>query len=133
MNCPRCKTHQLQQDRLHEAAVVYHAWSCPFCKGLWLTLDELTSLSMEEKAAFVEVRQLLGEKAQAEPLACLECGKPMEKVESHRDPNVVIDVCGSCKKAWLDGGELKAIQTESLFALIGNLVRWLRDPAKKQT
>lgn len=132
MKCPRCKSVALKEDRLREAAITYHAWACPTCKGLWLSREELVRAEMEEQPALVEFRQLLGKEKQAEPLACPECQGTLDKMTSHRDPHVTMDLCRKCEKVWLDGGELKVIQTESLLALTVGLFRWLRDPEKKQ-
>ncbi len=132
MNCPRCKSVALKQDRLREAAITYHAWACPQCTGLWLSREELVRAEMEEKPALFEFRQLLGREAQAAPLACPECQGALQKLRSSRDHHVTMDVCRKCEKVWLDGGELKVIQTESLLALTVGLFRWLKDPEKKQ-
>jgi Zn-finger nucleic acid-binding protein len=45
-----------------------------------------------------------------------------------------MDLCRSCSKVWLDGGEIAAIQAESLVSTVGNLFRWMRggkDHARK--
>jgi uncharacterized protein len=41
----------------------------------------------------------------------------MEKLTSSREVRVLLDTCDECGGVWLDGGELRAIQQESLPAL----------------
>ena len=94
--------------------------------GFWVTDEQLRTIEMDERAALIEFRNVPSDEEQRQALSCPECGKIMEKVESARDAKVVIDVCRTCSKAWLDGGEIAAIQTDSLVASVGNLFRWVR-------
>jgi len=41
----------------------------------------------------------------------------MRKMRSAREHRVLLDACDVCGGVWLDGGELRAIQQESLPAL----------------
>jgi Zn-finger nucleic acid-binding protein len=45
----------------------------------------------------------------------------MVKLQSERDPRVVFDKCENCGGVWLDTNELRAIQQDSLFALLAGL------------
>jgi Zn-finger nucleic acid-binding protein len=130
MDCPRCKT-ELKPAKLSEAAITYSAKSCPACKGFWVSDEQLTWIEMDEKAALIEFRNIPDTEAQQRPLQCPECKRTMEKVRSDRDANVVMDVCHPCAKAWLDGGEIAAIQTDSLAASVANLFRWVRTVKSK--
>lgn len=125
MDCPRCQT-ELRAAKLSEAAITYSAKSCPSCHGFWVSDEQLTTIEMDERAALIEFRNVPSAEEQRTPLSCPACGKVMEKVESERDAKVVVDVCRSCGQAWLDGGEIAAIQTDSLVASVGNLLRWVR-------
>lgn len=126
MDCPRCQT-ELRPDKLSEAAITFSARSCPACKGFWVSDQQLAEIEMDERAALVEFRRIPAEDEQRRPLACPECGRTMEKVVSERDASVVVDVCRSCRKAWLDGGEIAAIRTDSLVASVATLFRWVRE------
>lgn len=125
MDCPRCQT-QLKPDKLSEAAITYSAMSCPTCRGFWVTDEQLKTIEMDELAVLVEFRNIPGDEAQREPLSCPECRRTMEKIESARDERVIVDLCRSCGKAWLDGGEIAAIKNDSLLATVGHLFRWAR-------
>jgi Zn-finger nucleic acid-binding protein len=62
-----------------------------------------------------------------EDLKCPQCeGLVMQKVESSRDKKVVLDVCPGCGNFWLDGGEIQAIQQDSLLVLFADAFRWSR-------
>lgn len=125
MDCPRCKT-ELIPAKLSEPAITYSAKSCPSCKGHWVSAEQLTLIEMDEKAVLIEFRSIPGRDEQRKPLRCPECQKTMEKVVSERDAKVVVDVCRPCGKAWLDGGEIAAIQTDSLLASVTHLFRWMK-------
>jgi Zn-finger nucleic acid-binding protein len=116
----------LNPDKLSEAAITYSAHSCPKCRGFWVSDAQLQQIETEEKARLIEFRRIPSPEAQAVPLNCPGCGKPMEKHTSTRDAKVIIDACGTCHQVWLDGGEIDAIQTESLVALVGGLFRALK-------
>jgi Zn-finger nucleic acid-binding protein len=131
MDCPRCGI-ELKPGKLSEAAITYSVRSCSRCNGTWVSAEKLQEIEMDEQAVLVEFRDIPPDPEQLKPLACPECKKTMEKVASDRDDKVVVDVCRSCHKAWLDGGEIEAIRTDSLAANVGRLVKWLaatRKPA----
>lgn len=51
----------------------------------------------------------------------------LKKYEHERDQTVVVDVCPKCKGVWLDGGELKTIQVESLPVFIVNTIKYFKE------
>jgi len=86
---------------------------------------------MDEKAALIEFRNI--------PTPRRSSDRFSARVQAHdgqgaqrRDANVVMDVCHPCAKAWLDGGEIAAIQTDSLAASVANLFRWVRAVKSKK-
>ena len=125
MDCPRCRT-ELKPDKLSEAAITFSAKSCPDCGGFWVSEEQLREIEMDEQAALIEFRDIPGPAAQRVPLVCPECRQTMDKVHSERDTKVVVDVCHSCHRVWLDDGEIRAIKTDSLVASVKNLFRWMR-------
>lgn len=94
---------------------------CPKCRGVWLDHDELDAVRthIDEETAlalrgvpdtivrsFEEARQL------REPaFPCPKCARPMERREYGYCSQILIDVCLGCKGAWLDDGELEALES----------------------
>ena len=105
---------------------------CNGCAGQWMRDSDLQRLSEVFEPVLVEWRELgATQEQQHQLLHCPECeGSPvMEKLKSERDRHVVLDRCAACGGVWLDANELRAIQQESLFAILSGLVR--KSPAPK--
>jgi Zn-finger nucleic acid-binding protein len=111
---------------LSEAAITFSVKSCPDCGGFWVSEEQLREIEMDEQAALIEFRDIPDPAAQQTPLICPECQRTMDKVRSERDTKVVVDVCHSCRRVWLDDGEIRAIKTDSLVASVTNLFRWMK-------
>ena len=126
LTCPRCNV-ALEPDNIKDHGIVANAASCPTCKGFFITLEQLTEVEMEQRQRLFEFRKLLPEAEQRKPLACPKCLQTMEKVQSHRDKHVTLDVCQTCERAWLDHDELNAIRTDSLASAVSQLFRFLRE------
>ena len=97
---------------------------CAGCGGTWMRDTDLERLSeVVEPVLFELVRVAPG--VQDAPLRCPECTDTplLRKLRSDRDERVVLDTCDACGGVWLDGGELRAIQQESLPALAAALLR----------
>ena len=92
--------------------------ACPGCDGLWVRDTDLQRLSEVVEPVLVEWLNITPT-AQGEELHCPECepGRPMRKLRSDREHRVLLDTCDACGGVWLDGGELRAIQQESLPTL----------------
>jgi len=124
MICPRCKV-DLAPATTREHLLIYDSHRCARCKGYWVDAEQKAKIESQEKSVFVELRHIPSPEAQQEPLACPQCEDVvMEKVGTMRDKKVVLDTCPNCHKFWLDGGEMEAIQEESLVALVASLLRW---------
>ncbi len=124
MNCPRChKT--LVPGRLTEHSILQKVMVCEACKGTFIGAKDLEEVELQERDAIFEFRRIPGEAEQQKPLSCPACAITMEKVKSERDAKVIMDHCPTCKHTWLDGGEIQAMQTESLLS---NLVSLFRGP-----
>ncbi|MCC6523064.1 MAG: zf-TFIIB domain-containing protein [Polyangiaceae bacterium] len=122
MDCPRCNK-PLVPGRLAAHSLVDKVHVCEACEGSFVGPQELADIEVEERTAFIEERDIPNRKAQAVPLRCPACAVGMQKVVSTRDAKVVMDVCPKCHHTWLDHGEIEAIQTDSLFAILGQLFR----------
>ena len=91
---------------------------CASCGGTWMRDTDLERLSeVVEPVLFELVR--VTPTGQDAPLRCPECTDSplLRKLRSSRDARVVLDTCDVCGGVLLDGGELRAIQQESLPAL----------------
>ena len=124
MNCPRCHT-TLVPGRLTEISILQKVMSCETCKGTFIGPEDLAEVELQEKDAIFEFRRIPGAADQQKPLTCPACAITMDKATSERDAKVVMDHCPKCKHTWLDGGEIEAMQTESLLS---NLVSLFRGP-----
>ena len=123
MNCPRCGAELFLQDLFtggRHASVA----ACGKCGGQWMRESDLQRLSEIVSPVLVEWRQITPADQEKE-LHCPECdGAPaMSKLKSERDRVVVLDACERCGGVWLDGGELRAIQQESLPSLAAGLLK----------
>ena len=97
---------------------------CANCGGTWMRDTDLERLSeIVEPVLFELVR--VTPTGQDAPLRCPECtdSPQLRKLRSSRDERVLLDTCDACGGVWLDGGELRAIQQESLPALAAAFIR----------
>ncbi len=92
--------------------------ACAGCGGLWMRDTDLQRLSEVVEPVLVEWLSVTP-RDQSDELCCPECepGQRMRKMRSAREHRVLLDACDVCGGVWLDGGELRAIQQESLPAL----------------
>jgi len=122
MNCPRCKT-ELQENIIQgytENLIVDH---CPNCQGTWLDRGEIGPIQKVVEPVFWENRDIPNKDEQYENLYCPSCDEAsaMEKIPHPRDKKVILDQCVKCSGIWLDHGEIRAIQQENWFKVIGQL------------
>jgi uncharacterized protein len=125
--CPRCEVMLDLAPHIADKGVR----ACPRCKGVFVE-DVRTYAAIEAvvRPALWEIRRIPDDDAQLTPLSCPRCqssAPAMHKGRSERDKHVVVDVCAKCGGCWLDGGELDAIQRESLPQFFGVVARWLNE------
>lgn len=127
MACPRC-AQPLAETRPDDSLADVRAQSCAGCGGSWVEEADLKRLEAVHDVRWLEVRHLPPPEAQDELLTCPRCHPPRHllKLRSERDARVVMDACTTCRGVWLDGGELAAIQQESLWRSVLELLRFLR-------
>jgi Zn-finger nucleic acid-binding protein len=124
LNCPRCQK-TLVPGHLTEHSIIEKVKVCETCKGTFIGPEDLQGIEVQHQAAIFEFRRIPDAAEQQKPLTCPACQITMEKVVSERDAKVIMDYCPKCRHTWLDGGEIQALQTESLLA---NLVSLFRGP-----
>jgi Zn-finger nucleic acid-binding protein len=122
MNCPRCQK-SLVPGRISEHSILEKVQVCETCKGTFIGPEALHGIEIQQQAAIFEFRRIPGAAEQQKPLTCPACAITMEKVTSERDAKVIMDYCPKCQHTWLDGGEIKALQTDSLLASLVSLFR----------
>ena len=93
---------------------------CGKCGGVWLDSGELARVEeTRERDYHLEVSWPQDVVARARELArqetgpvldCPKCHEQMAKEEHGYSSQILIDVCVQCGGAWLDKGELKAIE-----------------------
>ncbi len=124
--CPRCNTNCSSIEIEDQLFSTFSAMECESCGVHWFHSDDLTKVENTYEVTLVEFRKIPGKEKQMELLTCPSCKSiTMEKVIHKRDKNVTMDVCLKCKGVWLDSGELKAIQKESLVPFLGKLICWI--------
>lgn len=124
MNCPHCK-EVMQQESIRERHTNLKIDRCPSCDGIWLGQMEMQKLESIVEPVFWEVRKIASDVDQLKGLHCPSCDDQvlMVKADHDRDANVVVDYCPNCRGAWLDKGELRAIQQENIFLAVYQLMR----------
>jgi Zn-finger nucleic acid-binding protein len=122
MNCPRCQTPMVR-GRLAEHSILEKVHTCETCKGCLIGAEDLENVELQHTDVLVEFHRIPDDTDQQKQLTCPACNVAMEKVRSERDALVMMDICPTCRRTWLDGGEIEAIQTESLVSNLRNLFR----------
>jgi len=107
--CPRCGVSL--QIHSHDGED-YHF--CSKCGGLWLDRDVFQQATKESTVCKEEdTRRKYFRGPVTDPvkyIACVRCGKLMNRKNFGRISGVIIDECGS-HGVWLDAGELEKIRT----------------------
>lgn len=118
MECPRCNT-PLASRELDGIT----ADRCESCQGMWISRKALRGAAKEadEESGWLafdlwhDAERFRGAPGE---LGCPSCGKRMPRL-AYGDAKVHVDVCASCKGAWLDPAELD----QTVAALREELVR----------
>ncbi len=128
MKCPRCLEVDLLPFVLDEGSVSVEGQQCPTCRGHFLRGDELQKAQRVLKVQAVELRRVPDDDVQQAPIACPRCPtlRTMSKVRSDRDDKVTLDICPGCFGAWLDPGELNALQRQGLLSFVLGFERGAR-------
>jgi len=134
MKCPRCH-EQLKRKAIAEPGYQHVIDSCPQCRGIWLSRDQLNELEWIIEPAFIEIRDIPSPDEQLKPMKCPSCTShpDMLKAEHERDKKVVLDYCPECKGIWLDLGELDAIQKENWLVTLGRIFRFISGADRLET
>ena len=126
MNCPRCQVEFFDAHPV-PALPELGALQCPQCNGHWLEQEALHRVEQVVEVVWAEVHHLPPRALQQVQLSCPRCPQPQHlvKLKSERDHAVVMDGCPKCKGLFLDGGELEAIQTHSVWRALLDGVKFL--------
>ncbi len=128
MKCPR-DGESLAVAQREESGVKFTTHGCAKCNGIWLSHERYESLKEIVEPKLIEFRELPAGEAQYAPLSCPQCEQTMRKGESERDKKVIVDACPKGHGIWLDAGELRAIQEESLPVFLANTLKWIAQGA----
>lgn len=125
-SCPRCDGETLGPGELDGLDPQLEAWTCPSCKGHFLSPVAFRDIEVTTFPRLIERRQIPGLEEQLQLLACPVCAsKPwMEKFRHPKDRQVVVDRCRDCAGIWLDPGEARAIREESLPVFLTQTARY---------
>lgn len=126
--CPRCK-EPLGPGSVDGLAPKLTAFSCPACRGHFLSPAAFKDVEATTFPKLVELRRLPDNAEQLQLLGCPACdGHPlMEKFRHPKDRHVVVDRCRECSAIWLDAGEAAAIREESLPVFVARTARYFYD------
>ncbi len=127
MMCPRCGT-PLKRIPMQDAGVNTQAHLCDSCQGQYFSSSRLDALQDVVKVEAFARAHIPPKDQQLKVITCPACGgeNSMEKVQSPRNKEVLMDVCRKCGGTWLDQGELEAIQKEGLTRFLVNMLDWFR-------
>ena len=108
MNCPKC-AGSLAEEKFGGVSVD----RCGSCEGLWFDASEVRKLVAHARTAPGDVPTSVAPPA-SQSLdetsgTCPRCEAALTRVESLAVEDLHYDQCMSCRGAWLDAGELKAI------------------------
>jgi Zn-finger nucleic acid-binding protein len=128
MDCPKCKTPNLNQVKLNQKLSAYH---CNGCEGNWLNgdaykiwqssqlsehinnhnfpwidqqIDNFTPSEFDNKAAF-----------------CPECSQYLARGKISINPPFYVERCPQCKGMWCDGKEWEILNKLNLHYQLDNL------------
>ncbi len=105
MKCPKCES-TLVAKLFREVEVD----RCPKCHGIWFDKDELPDFfGLTRRELRHLQRGRLDEQLNHLEGECPRDGKPLLRVISPQNKQVVIDACATCSGVWLDDGELKKL------------------------
>lgn len=103
MNCPKCRTLALKEGKPKNSNVTIDY--CSGCRGIWFDRTELEQIASEA----IKDLAVPGEAVNS-PRLCPRCERILYAF-NYPQTFVKIDMCKKCKGLWLDGRELKEIQT----------------------
>lgn len=78
--------------------------TCPSCKGMWLSRQELERLEDEAFDLGDDKKGSLIFNSAPTERKCAQCDKPMQRFQ-YRDYDLELDFCADGHGFWLDGGE----------------------------
>ena len=103
MKCPNCNA-VLEQAKRRGIEME----TCPSCKGMWLTRQELEQLEGEAFDLGDDKKGSLILDSRPAPRICPQCGRAMRTFE-YRDYDLELDFCQEGHGFWLDAGEDKRV------------------------
>ena len=105
MICPTCRNQMIVVE-YHDIELDH----CTNCKGVWFDSGELELLlKLVGAQATPSLFNALIRSPQAitteKKRKCPICSHKMKKISSHKNPDLIIDVCERGDGLWFDGGE----------------------------
>lgn len=105
INCPIDHTTLLKL-KVEDVTIDF----CPVCRGIWLDKNELNRLLVKRiKKPEVMEKITPDEEADRQSKKCPSCGRMLYKEEKK---GITLDICGSCKGIWFDGGEFEELYSK---------------------
>jgi Zn-finger nucleic acid-binding protein len=114
MNCPVCKTTELESTELDERLSSFH---CPNCGGNFIRGAEYWKWLEERDTPLAERLYETEGLSLAEPglpIDCPECRIRMVKYLVGRNLSFTLDHCEGCRGTWLDRNEWEALKKRNL-------------------
>lgn len=108
MQCPKCKTHQLNEKSFKKGSLILDR--CEQCRGIWFDQGELNEVLKKKSAHYFEVPKIALEN---DNCRCPKCNVGLYEF-CYPGTVVFIDMCKSCGGVWLDSKEWTEIDTARL-------------------
>lgn len=114
MNCPVCKSYELNSSDLESNLTAY---KCPNCRGNWIRGAEYWKWLEAHGPNLPERDDRDSGLSLAEPgvaIDCPECRFRMVKYQVGHGFSFTVDQCDGCKGIWLDRNEWDALKERNL-------------------
>ncbi|NES24002.1 MAG: zf-TFIIB domain-containing protein [Symploca sp. SIO3E6] len=126
MQCPKCKTVNLEEGILDQKLSVKH---CQECKGFWIPADEYETWQAEQPNHPVTPDLLLSmldvdfvqSPFDTKASLCPECRRYLSRAKVNIKTPFYIERCQQCRGIWCDHGEWEVLEQLGLHTTIEQL------------
>ena len=112
MNCPKCNS---EMARVGYSTIEINR--CTACAGLWFDMLELEHLKELEGSDEIDIGDpKVGKRFDSvDRIECPVCETQMLRMVDNRQPHIHYESCPTCYGLFLDAGELRDYEEETVF------------------